>query len=70
MCNVSFKFKHVSLTVQEGHRIVLICIYAHFKEYFYLSYEEELSLSGQDMILQHKAVDQESHLKHCRNDSS
>lgn len=58
-CNVSFKRKlfYTSLAVQEGHKIAIICIYTHFKEYFYLSYKEELSSSSQDMILQHKAVD-------------
>lgn len=42
--------------MQENHKIAIICIYTHFKD-FYLSYKEELSSSSQDMILQHKAVD-------------
>lgn len=59
MCPLSFRWKtlYTSLTGQEGHKIALIHIYTHFKEYFYLSYNEELMSSSKDIILQHKAVD-------------
>lgn len=69
VCNVSFEQKpfYTSLAVPEGHKTAIICIYTHFKEYFYLSYEEELSSSSQDMILQHKAVNQESYLEVLQN---
>lgn len=68
-CNVSFKGKpfYTSWSVQEGRKIAIICIFTHFKEYFYLSYKVELSSSSQDMILQHEAVDQESYLRVLQN---